>query len=178
MYHLFIQHDLDSVEVNPLAVAPTGELMVLDGKVMVNDAALGRHDSLAAMMASIQAPLKIVDSLVPTCELKRVAADGNIAVFSNGTGLTLATLELLKQAQGKPASFVDLGEEQCYGSPQMPLSTHLTQGLDLILQDTSVKVVLVNLLCSSVSCLQVAEVLQTIYSGILLMTFLYLSFDW
>ncbi|HEY9642459.1 MAG TPA: hypothetical protein V6C57_18375, partial [Coleofasciculaceae cyanobacterium] len=129
-----------------------------DGKITVNDAALGRHEGLAAI-ANIPVPCKDSTLQIPPCELKPVEVDGTIGVLSNGMGLTLATLDLLKKSQGHPASCVDLGEEHRYCSPSIPLKAYLEQGLDLILQNKAIKVVLVNLICGSVSCLQVAEIL-------------------
>jgi succinyl-CoA synthetase beta subunit len=163
MYALFVQHDLDRVEINPLAVSRAGELMALDGKVTINRAALGRHESLANMVSGIQASSQICSPLKPTCVSLQVVAEGAmegaIGLLSNGRGLTLATLELLKKSQGNPASYVDLGEEHRYCSPPIALKEYLEQGLELILQNKMIKVVLVNLLCGSVSCLQVAEIL-------------------
>ena len=49
MYRLFVEKDLDLVEINPLGISPTGEVMALDGKVTANDEALGRHPDLAAL---------------------------------------------------------------------------------------------------------------------------------
>jgi succinyl-CoA synthetase beta subunit len=160
MYNLFIQQDLDLVEINPLAVSGSGELMALDGRVVADDSALGRRSGIAAFVATIPdiAPSQTQgnDCSQPS-DLKRVQLDGNIGVLCNGAGLMMATLDLIQSAQGKTASFVDIGGEYRHNCPPETLQERLQQGLDLILADKTVKAVLVNVLGSVISCRQVAE---------------------
>jgi len=161
MYNLFVQQDLDLIEINPLAVSTTGELMALDGRVVADDAALGRRSNIAAFIATIP------DTALPnvtgnekgklTSDLKRVQLEGNIGVLCNGAGLMMATLDLIHSAKGKTASFVDIGGEYRHNCPPETLQERLQQGLDLILADKTVKAVLVNVLGSVISCRQVAE---------------------
>lgn len=152
MYQLFAEQDLDLIEINPLAVSPDEELMALDGKVIVNDAALGRHPDLAALVATIPDPTSALAS-----EVSLVEREGNIGVLCSGAGLTMTTLDLLHKAKGKPASFVDLGGDYRHCCSPSALQERLKQGLDLITQEKGVKVVLVNVLGGVISCLQVAE---------------------
>jgi succinyl-CoA synthetase beta subunit len=160
MYNLFIQQDLDLIEINPLAVSSSGELMALDGRVVADDSALGRRSGIAAFVATIPdiAPSQPSgnDCSKPS-DLKRVQLEGNIGVLCNGAGLMMATLDLIHSAQGKTASFVDIGGEYRYNCPPETLQERLQQGLDLILADKTVKAVLVNVLGSVISCRQVAE---------------------
>lgn len=161
MYNLFIQQDLDLIEINPLAVSTTGELMALDGRIIADDAALGRRSNIAAFIATI--PDTALTNLTGnekgklTCNLKRVQLEGNIGVLCNGAGLTMATLDLIQSAKGKTASFVDIGGEYRHNCPPETLQERLQQGLDLLLADKTVKAVLVNVLGSVISCRQVAE---------------------
>ncbi|MBD3881224.1 acetate--CoA ligase family protein [Phormidium tenue FACHB-886] len=156
MYHLFIHHDLDLVEINPLAVSDTGELMALDGKVKLNDAAFDRHENLSMLVGA-----QPQGSSASSVYISRTATtDSSIGVLCNGTGLTMATLDLIA-AQGKLAHFIDLGNEFEANSAGQSLLERLTQGLDLLLQDNATKVVLVNILSSSLSCRQVAEIVVT-----------------
>ncbi|MBW4516684.1 MAG: succinate--CoA ligase subunit beta [Timaviella obliquedivisa GSE-PSE-MK23-08B] len=161
MYNLFIQQDLDLIEINPLAVSTTGELMALDGRVVAEDAALGRRSNIAAFIATIPdtAPSNLSGDgkTKLTSDLKRVQLEGNIGVLCNGAGLMMATLDLIQSAKGKTASFVDIGGEYRYNCPPETLQERLQQGLDLILADKTVKAVLVNVLGSVISCRQVAE---------------------
>jgi succinyl-CoA synthetase beta subunit len=160
MYQLFVRQDLDLLEINPLAITTAGELMALDGRVTINDAALGRQDHLASLIANVQnqtCQAQVSVSSRPICKLKRMERDGNIGVISAGVGLTMATLDLLKQAGGKTASFADLGEAYCYSSLPLSFTEHFEQSLLLMAEDKSLKAVLVNFVASSVSCLQIAE---------------------
>ncbi|MBW4468168.1 MAG: succinate--CoA ligase subunit beta [Pegethrix bostrychoides GSE-TBD4-15B] len=154
MYRLFTERDLDLVEINPLAVSSNQELMALDGKIVVNDAAIGRQPELASLVATIP------DQAVPhalTCSINLVEREGNIGVLCNGAGLTMATLDLLQKSKGKAANFVDLGGDYRHCCPPSVLQDRLKQAFDLITQEKSVKVVLVNILGGVASCLQVAE---------------------
>ncbi|MGL5135034.1 MAG: ATP-grasp domain-containing protein, partial [Planktothrix sp.] len=102
MYHLFVQKDLDLVEINPLGISPTGEVMALDGKVIANDGALGRHEDLITLLkaqekcSSLSLPI-ISDQLFHP-ELNLVELQGNIGILCNGAGLTMATLDLIMQS--------------------------------------------------------------------------------
>ncbi len=161
MYNLFIQQDLDLIEINPLAISTTGELMALDGRIVADDAALGRRSNIAAFIATI--PDTALSNLTGnekgklTSDLKRVQLEGNIGVLCNGAGLMMATLDLIQSAKGKTASYVDIGGEYRHNCPPETLQERLQQGLDLILADKAVKAVLVNVLGSVISCRQVAE---------------------
>lgn len=155
MYHLFIEHDLDLVEINPLGVSPDGQIMALDGKVTVNDNALGRHADLAALDPDLAAtkPMYIQDALI------EVEADGTIGILCNGAGLTMATMDLVAQAGGKAACFLNIGGETRWDlSPQLLLD-RLRQGLEQLLHNKHIRVLLINLVCTSVPCDQVAEVI-------------------
>ena len=155
MYGLFIQQDLDFVEVNSLVVSASGELMVLDGKITVNDAAIARHGNLAAMLARTGSSR----SNSSKSNLSTQVEKGNIGVLCNGTGLLMTTLDLIVAENGKPARFMDLSSEHYTDCPDELLIERLDQGLDLMIQNKSVKVILVNILSGTLSCCRVAEVI-------------------
>ncbi|MCU0569714.1 MAG: succinate--CoA ligase subunit beta [Oculatellaceae cyanobacterium Prado106] len=163
MYSLFVQQDLNLIEINPLAIGADGHLMALDGKVVIDDAALGRHADLAALVATTPQPVENPREVYSE-QLKRVQLNGHIGVLCNGAGLTMATLDLIQSAKGKSACFVDLGGEYRHPCPPSTLQERLEQGLDLILQDKSVRVILINLLGSIISNPQVAEVIASYLS--------------
>lgn len=154
MYRLFERRDLDLIEINPLAVSSDGELMALDGKITVNDAALGRQPDLASLVATLPSSV-VIPSL--SCGVDLVELGGNVGVLCSGAGLTMATLDLIHKLKGKPANFVDLGGDYRHCCPPSALQERLKQGLDVITQEKGVKVVLVNILGGVISCLQVAE---------------------
>ncbi|MEA5500664.1 ATP-grasp domain-containing protein [Limnoraphis robusta] len=157
MYHLFVQKDLDLVEINPLGISPSGEVMALDGKVILNDNALGRHEDLAALIENHHLLPQVTGQDIPSfafpCEfdrmlqpqLKWMEAEGNIGLLCNGVDLTMATVDLIVQEKGKLAHFLDLQAED-YTELTDNWRDRLYQGLELVSQSKKVKVVLVNLL--------------------------------
>jgi succinyl-CoA synthetase beta subunit len=163
MYRLFLDNDLDLVEINPLGVSPTGEVMALDGKVTVNDDALARHPALAALDPKAPAdPLHALDELTPqTARAPEVVStlnsDGQIGILCNGAGLTMATMDLVCQSGGKPTNFLDIGSETHYSCMPDILSERLENGLEAIAQNKQVRVVLINLVSGTVPCDQIAD---------------------
>lgn len=171
MYHLFVDKDLDLIEINPLGISATGEVMALDGKVILNDNALGRHRDLGALIHSqdvIKAQTVSRSDDLPVvllpCPLDRglglqlqpVGLDGNIAILCNGADLTLATLDLMVQAKGKPAHFLDL-EAEDYTELTENWREVFYEGLELVSQSKTVKVVLINLLSHFVTSEKMAS---------------------
>jgi succinyl-CoA synthetase beta subunit len=156
MYRLFIEKDLDLVEINPLGISPTGEVMALDGKVIANNVALQRHPDLIELMTNSSPPQQLKNgSVLPRTALNNakqetsptldfVELQGNIGVLCNGAALTLATLDLIIQAQGKPANFVNLSGEDYFELTDNSRE-RLYKGLDQVSQSPGVKVILINL---------------------------------
>jgi succinyl-CoA synthetase beta subunit len=157
MYRLFVQKDLDLVEINPLAVNPNGEVMALDGKVIVNDNALGRHSELVAL----QSPLSGTSQTPPAPKLPNgmmlVELEGNIGILCNGAGLAMMTADLVNKAGGKTANFLNVGSDSSHLTPPNTLPERIHTALDVLSQNRSLKVVLINILPGVVSCEQVAK---------------------
>lgn len=155
MYQLFIQKDLDLVEINPLGVSRDGKVMALDGKVSVNDDALGRHPDMAALMESAgnNQPAYVSNSPVA------MESEGQIGILCNGAGLTMATLDLVCQAGGKPACFVNIGGKTPCDLSAEALRERLERGLEQMTQMKQVRVLLVNLVSSLIQCDEAAEVI-------------------
>lgn len=174
MYRLFLTYDLDLVEINPLAVNPAGEVMALDGKITVNDAALGRHPDLLAMQSGdsrrdrfANRPL-LSSAAGPACNglaasafdlpnLNPMLFPGSLGILCNGAGLTMATLDLVDQAGGQPSACLNLGGESSYRLPPDTLCDRLEKGLDWILQTQRLQSVLLNLLGGVETCNAVAR---------------------
>lgn len=153
MYQLFVQYDLDLVEVNPLGVSAAGDVMALDGKISVNDDALERHPELVAL-ATHKQPFTLQQN-VPIA----IEPDGQIGILCNGTGLTMATMDLVRQAGGKPASFLNIGGRRLGDLAPEVLHDRLEQGLEQIMQTKPVKVLLVNFVSGILPCRTVADVI-------------------
>ncbi|HEY9747428.1 MAG TPA: ATP-grasp domain-containing protein, partial [Allocoleopsis sp.] len=163
MYQLFVQRDLDLVEINPLGISIKGEVMALDGKVTANDDALNRHPDLAQL--AVKRSQRMKETVAQSAgQYGRFAKlpfliemeGGNIGILCNGAGLTMTTLDLVHQAGGKPANLLNIGRD--FYSDRMPaaLPERIEQGLELMLRDKSARVILVNLLGNIVSCDEVA----------------------
>jgi succinyl-CoA synthetase beta subunit len=141
MYRLFVSKDLDLVEINPLGVDRTGQVMALDGKVSVNDGALARHPDLAALSRK-----PIVHLLEKAPELQMMMEkDGTIGIIGNGSGLTMATMDWVYQAGGKPFCCLNLGGETYHEWTPDKFTERLVEGLSAMTQQPQVKAILINL---------------------------------
>jgi len=149
MYLLFAQKDLALVEINPLGVSSTGEVMALDGKVTANDDALGRHCDLVDLAGTTSQQKQCLGtSPLRELRLKQVEEAGNIGILSNGDGTIRMTLDWLYEAGVKPAVFVNVAFKAQGGLIPELLCEQIQQGLDLLSQDKRVKVILVNIISS------------------------------
>jgi succinyl-CoA synthetase beta subunit len=163
MYQLLIQKDLDLIEINPLAISSAGEVMALDGKITANDNALGRHSELANLGSTNGRSNRDQQrSTHQLTELNWTDTEGNIGILCNSTCLAAATLDLIYQAKGKPASCLIVDgyaswDLQAAASPVQQLQDALQQ----IVETDGIKVVLVNILSSAAASEEVAEAIAT-----------------
>jgi malate-CoA ligase subunit beta len=135
------------VEINPLVVTDEGKLVALDAKMSFDDNALFRRIRIENLRDKTQEdPLsrKAIER-----GLNYVRLDGNIGCIINGAGLAMATLDMIHALGGKPANFLDIGL-----SPQ---SDKLSKAVNIILSDTNVKVILVNIFAGISRCDWIAE---------------------
>lgn len=155
MFGLFLEKDLDLVEINPLGISPSGELMALDGKITVNDAALARHPDLLVLAEKV--------NLHSNGNKGRTngfwGLDGNIGVISNGSGLAMATLDLLYQTGGKPFGCINLGENRLPEDQSCSFSTFLQKSLEIACHQNGIKVLLINIVDGLDSCQDIADVI-------------------
>ncbi|NJK38618.1 MAG: succinate--CoA ligase subunit beta [Oscillatoriales cyanobacterium RM1_1_9] len=164
MYYLFVSKDLDLIEINPLGISPTGEVMALDGKVVVNSGALNRHPELIQAIDTCHPAAQTLtshtsedpqpvraSSFTPianqtlVCTPNLIELEGNIGVLCNGKGLTLATIDAIVQARGKPALFANFGEEDYFQMTDI-LRDRLHQSLAIVGQAPGIKVILIHFL--------------------------------
>ncbi len=157
MYQLFVEKDLDLIEINPLAINSRGEVMALDGKITANDKALGRHSELAIFDTQPNNGKNEPKSEQLT-ELNWTDTEGNIGILCNSTCLAATTLDLIYQAKGKPASCLIVD-----GCASLDLQTtasgvqQLQDALQQIVSIEGIKVILVNILSSPEASEDVAE---------------------
>lgn len=157
MYQLFVQKDLDLVEINPLGVSSDGKVMALDGKIAVNDDAIERHRDLELLVS------KIADSKKPPStwktELTRLnwlTKEGNLGIICNDTSLAMATLDLVSEAKGKPCECLVLSEDAPTLHPQQ-----LAMALEQLTQLKNLKAILVNILGSTAYCEEIATAMTS-----------------
>ncbi|HEX5121882.1 MAG TPA: ATP-grasp domain-containing protein, partial [Rhodanobacteraceae bacterium] len=147
LYRLFNEQDLSLVELNPLAIVASGDLMALDGKVNSDDNAEFRHPDLAAMRDVSQEDKAEAEAAAE--HLNYVTMDGNIGCMVNGAGLAMATMDVIKLAGGEPANFLDVGG----GATK----ERVTEAFKLILSSDKVRAILVNIFGGIVRCDLIAE---------------------
>lgn len=160
MYALFIDKDLDAIEINPLAVSATGEIMALDGKISVNDYALRRHPDLIELASQIvhQTGSKPVEDQLRAVHLVSFE-QGTIGILCNGAGVAMATLDGIYQAGGQPANCLNLGHEFSHDWNVDGFCDRVREGLEQVVKTGSPDVVLINLLCYIPDCVTVAEII-------------------
>ena len=142
LYKLFVENDLAMAEINPLIVTDAGKLVALDCKIGVDDNAVFRHKKLAAMNDNSQIDPKEVAA--KECEISYIALSGNIGCMVNGAGLAMATMDLIKLHGGQPANFLDVG-----GGATAEV---VTKAFKIILSDSNVKAILVNIFGGIMRC--------------------------
>lgn len=129
----FAELDATLIEINPLAVTAEGEFVALDAKIALDDNALFRHPDLAALADEDHDEAEIV---AQRRNLNYVAMDGNVGLVVNGAGLGLATLDMVRTANGRPANFMDIRTTAT--------SLDVAFGFTLLLDNPAVRSILVN----------------------------------
>jgi succinyl-CoA synthetase beta subunit len=147
LYRLVTAKDLLLAEINPLALTRDNRLLALDAKIEIDDSALFRHPDLAALHDP--ADLDPLEAEARKYHLNYIRMDGNIGNMVNGAGLAMATMDLIKQAGAEPANFLDVG-----GGASAEQIEH---GLRIILADTRVKGILINIFGGILRCDVLAE---------------------
>ncbi len=144
---LFVEKDLTLVEINPLVVTQEGNLLCLDGKINIDDSALFRHPELIELQDASQEDER--ELRAAEWELNYVALDGNIGCMVNGAGLAMGTMDIIKLQGGDPANFLDVGGTAT--------AERVAEALKIILSDSKVKGILVNIFGGIVRCDLIAE---------------------
>ncbi len=144
---LFVEKDLSLLEINPLVILKNDELFCLDAKVVVDDNALYRHPDLFSMRDLTQEDPREAEA--EKWNLNYVALDGNIGCMVNGAGLAMGTMDIIKLHGGRPANFLDVGG----GATK----ERVMEAFKIILTDSAVKAVLVNIFGGIVRCDLIAK---------------------
>ncbi|MCE3045120.1 ADP-forming succinate--CoA ligase subunit beta [Legionella sp. 16cNR16C] len=144
---MFVDCDLSLLEINPLVVTKSGNLLCLDGKINLDGNALYRQPRLKAMRDTSQEDER--ENHATNWELNYIPLDGSIGCMVNGAGLAMATMDVIKLHGGEPANFLDVGG----GATKERVS----EAFKIILSDEQVKGILVNIFGGIVRCDLIAE---------------------
>ncbi len=147
LYEVFEAEDATLVEVNPLLITKSRDVVALDAKVTIDGNALFRHPDIAELRdVSGEDPQ---ERMAAERGLTYVKLDGNVGILGNGAGLVMSTLDVVAQAGGRPANFLDAGG----GSK----AEAITSAVEVILSDDKVNAVLFNIFGGITRCDEVAR---------------------
>ena len=135
------------LEVNPLVITSSGDLICLDAKINIDSNALYRQEALSEMRDSSQEDER--ESQAAEWDLSYVALDGNIGCMVNGAGLAMGTMDIIKLHGGEPANFLDVG-----GTAD---AERVAEAFKIILSDDNVNTVLINIFGGIVRCDVIAD---------------------
>ena len=151
LYRLFVEKDLSLIEINPLITTSNGDLMALDAKINIDDNALYRQKVLLALCDPTQEDER--EYQAQQFELNYVTLEGNIGCMVNGAGLAMATMDLIKLHGGDPANFLDVGGGIT--------AERVVEAFKLVVSDSGVQAILVNIFGGIVRCDLIAEGIVT-----------------
>ena len=156
LYTAYVESDSSLFEINPVLKTSDNKILAVDAKVSIDDNALFRHkDYLALRDIREENQIEVEAREVG---LNYVDLDGNVGCMVNGAGLAMATMDLIKQAGGDPANFLDVG-----GTAD---AARVEMAFRLILKDPNVKVILVNIFGGIVRCDRVAQGIVDAYKNL------------
>jgi len=147
LYAAFVAKDMSLLEINPLVVTKTGELVCLDAKISFDDNALYRHPDIVALRDLTEEDAKEIEA--SKYDLNYVALDGTIGCMVNGAGLAMATMDIIKLYGEQPANFLDVGG----GASKEKVAA----AFKIITADPKVKGILVNIFGGIMKCDIIAE---------------------
>ncbi len=146
-YNVMRDYDASLVEINPLVVTSDNRLIALDAKINFDENALFRHSEITEMRDKSQEDPR--ETRASDHDLSYVGLDGSIGCMINGAGLAMATMDMIKYVGGAPANFLDIGGG---ASPE-----RVAKAFELVLEDSNVKALLVNIYAGINRCDWIAE---------------------
>ena len=156
LYEMFIAADATLVEVNPLIATSSREVVALDSKVTIDNNALFRHEEIAELANPADEDPQ--EAMAKERGLTYVKLDGNVGILGNGAGLCMSTLDVVAQAGGAPANFLDAGG----GSK----AEAIVDALEVITSDEKVTAVLFNIFGGITRCDEIAKGIIEAYERI------------
>tara|TARA_Y100001933_G_scaffold260649_1_gene313254 strand:+ start:1351 stop:2586 length:1236 start_codon:yes stop_codon:yes gene_type:complete len=147
LYRLFVEKDMEMLEINPLIVTDKGDLKCLDAKMGFDSNAIYRHPDIAELRDTTEEDPKELEA--SKYDLNYIALDGEIGCMVNGAGLAMATMDIIKLYGAEPANFLDVGG----GATR----EKVTEAFKIITSDPNVKGILVNIFGGIMRCDVIAE---------------------
>ena len=147
LYRMFIEKDMEMLEINPLIVTPEGQIKCLDAKMGFDNNALYRQPDIMALRDETEEDPK--ELAASKFDLNYIALDGEIGCMVNGAGLAMATMDIIKLYGAEPANFLDVGG----GATK----EKVTEAFKIITSDPNVKGILVNIFGGIMRCDIIAE---------------------
>ena len=147
LYKLFVEKDMEMLEINPLVITTEGNLKCLDAKMGFDGNAIYRHPDIAALRDETEEDPK--ELAASKFDLNYIALDGEIGCMVNGAGLAMATMDIIKLYGAEPANFLDVGG----GATK----EKVTEAFKIITSDPNVKGILVNIFGGIMRCDIIAE---------------------
>lgn len=147
LYQVFVEKDCSIAEINPLVTTGDGEVLALDAKMNFDDNAIFRQKDIADYRDLDEEDEKEIEA--SKYDLSYIALDGNIGCMVNGAGLAMATMDIIKHYSGDPANFLDVGGGAT--------AEKVTEAFKIILSDTGVKGIFVNIFGGIMKCDVIAE---------------------
>ncbi|WP_330448192.1 ADP-forming succinate--CoA ligase subunit beta [Paracoccus marcusii] len=147
LYRMFIEKDMEMLEINPLIVTPEGQIKCLDAKMGFDNNALYRQPDIAALRDETEEDSK--ELAASKFDLNYIALDGEIGCMVNGAGLAMATMDIIKLFGAEPANFLDVGGGAT--------TEKVTEAFKIITSDPNVKGILVNIFGGIMRCDIIAE---------------------
>ena len=147
LYQMFVDKDMEMLEINPLIISDTDDLKCLDAKMSFDSNAMYRHGDIAELRDTTEEDPKELEA--SKYDLNYIALDGQIGCMVNGAGLAMATMDIIKLYGAEPANFLDVGG----GATK----ERVTEAFKIITSDTQVKGILVNIFGGIMRCDVIAE---------------------
>jgi succinyl-CoA synthetase beta subunit len=156
IYNAYIGSDASMVEINPCLKTSDDKIIAVDGKISIDENALYRQPELSAMEDKRELDPTEVEAMAN--DLNYVNLDGNVGCMVNGAGLAMATMDIIKLSGGEPANFLDVG-----GTAN---AERVEKAMRIILKDSNVKAILINIFGGIVRCDRVAQGVVDAYKSI------------
>ncbi|HUK27433.1 MAG TPA: ADP-forming succinate--CoA ligase subunit beta [Candidatus Acidoferrales bacterium] len=154
LYQIMLDHDAELIESNPLIETEDGKLIAADLRILIDDNSLYRHPDLLARIKKFEPDMTPLEIKAREKGLAYVELDGDVGIIGNGAGLVMATLDMIIDYNGKPANFCDVGG----GASE----DRIAAALEVVLGNSKVKVLLINIMGGITRCDDVARAILDI----------------